>query len=365
MSGKRLLDAVAVLKAARSIAFQHVFLQNSRLDAYSKTSSLSHVLKAQTDRVTLTAQAAVELSKKSRGTKNRSVSKDAVSKSTNSPNATSNSASIKKGVQDDSGKNSRINIITNDTLDRNSDTKQERAVPKISLNETTACGGVPNDAINHGEVTTLSSLDLARRLQRQSEKQIPSQTAQQPPNFSNLAESEAQELSIGQDQDVFYTPSLTSGPALSALPRTKLPKNLADLQESDIHVSDDGINQDVFYSTVSKATLRNALAVETTSGAQELSEDDYAKLFQSPKIASMLRGGPENFSAKGSGQVETVRKLNDQKKEEELDYVGSSPQNPPTPAPAEAHSEIHGPAADIAQDALGSASETTQVIGIN
>ena len=64
MSGKRILDALAVIKASRNVAAKHVALRRSQLDVYSKTSSLAHAVKSQTDRLTLTVKAASALSQR-------------------------------------------------------------------------------------------------------------------------------------------------------------------------------------------------------------------------------------------------------------------------------------------------------------
>ena len=64
MSGRRLLDAARLLNASRSIAKQHLQLRSQQLDVYSKTSTLAKAVKGQTDRVTLTAQAAIALASK-------------------------------------------------------------------------------------------------------------------------------------------------------------------------------------------------------------------------------------------------------------------------------------------------------------
>lgn len=58
MAGRRLLDAALVFNATRGVARQHLQLRAKQLDVWSKSSSLAKALKAQTDRVTLTAQAA-------------------------------------------------------------------------------------------------------------------------------------------------------------------------------------------------------------------------------------------------------------------------------------------------------------------
>ena len=64
MAGKRLLDAAKLFNAARSVGKQHFVLRQEQWDVYSRTSSLAKAVKNQTDRVTVTANAAYELAKR-------------------------------------------------------------------------------------------------------------------------------------------------------------------------------------------------------------------------------------------------------------------------------------------------------------
>ena len=62
MAGRRLVDAAKLFNASKSVAQKHIALRSSQWDAYNKTSSLAKAVKSQTDRVTLTAAAAIALS---------------------------------------------------------------------------------------------------------------------------------------------------------------------------------------------------------------------------------------------------------------------------------------------------------------
>ena len=61
MAGKRLLDAALVLNATRNIARQHIRIRREQLDVWSQTSSIAKAVQSQTERVTLTAQAAAAI----------------------------------------------------------------------------------------------------------------------------------------------------------------------------------------------------------------------------------------------------------------------------------------------------------------
>lgn len=64
MAGRRLVDAAKLFNASRGVAQQHIALRSNQWDAYTKTSSLAKAVKNQTDRVTLTAAAAIALSQR-------------------------------------------------------------------------------------------------------------------------------------------------------------------------------------------------------------------------------------------------------------------------------------------------------------
>ncbi|OJD20676.1 Atypical/ABC1/ABC1-A protein kinase [Blastomyces percursus] len=61
MSGRRLLDALVILSASRSVASRHVSHQGRQLDLYLRTSSLTREAKSQLDNISLGLQAASEL----------------------------------------------------------------------------------------------------------------------------------------------------------------------------------------------------------------------------------------------------------------------------------------------------------------
>ncbi|KAJ6282010.1 ABC1 family-domain-containing protein [Bipolaris maydis] len=64
MTRRRLVDAAKLFNASRGVAQKHIALRSNQWDAYTKTSSLAKAVKNQTDRVTLTAAAAIALSQR-------------------------------------------------------------------------------------------------------------------------------------------------------------------------------------------------------------------------------------------------------------------------------------------------------------
>jgi hypothetical protein len=64
MAGRRLVDAARLFSASKSVAHKHIALRSSQLDTFNQTSSLAKAVKNQTDRITVTAAAAIALSKR-------------------------------------------------------------------------------------------------------------------------------------------------------------------------------------------------------------------------------------------------------------------------------------------------------------
>jgi aarF domain-containing kinase len=64
MAGRRLVDAAKLFNASKSIAQKHIALRSQQYDLFTQTSSLAKAVKNQTDRVTLTAAAAIALSQR-------------------------------------------------------------------------------------------------------------------------------------------------------------------------------------------------------------------------------------------------------------------------------------------------------------
>lgn len=64
MAGKRLLDAARLFSATRNIAGQHFKIRSEQLETWNKTSTVAKAVKNQTDRVTLTLQAASALAQR-------------------------------------------------------------------------------------------------------------------------------------------------------------------------------------------------------------------------------------------------------------------------------------------------------------
>ena len=386
MSGRRLLDAAAIFKASRAVASKHLAFRTHQFDAYKKTSSLAKAIKNQTDRITLTARAASALSERLNGQGNeystqssqpRTTSQDAPVPSQSSVEGTPVKNTDKQGLeQDHFYERSERNTTAQPVADSHIEVKQEQAnehplpdgsIPSkgVSFGEhvvraeestngalnqsrtepvqrptveredeqlsaTRHSSNVPKKSSITGQGSSNLTADQARRLQRNAEHQIPSQAAEPPPGPSSTAENsgdvDTQKCSIGEEQDVYHSRPVTSETVLSALPRVKIPKATRDTQESDPRVPDEKLNQDVFYSSTGQGGSTAIPSTQAVPEQEEPSDDMYSEIFQSPKVAKLLKGQPRpGQQTKGlDPQGAKVAPNWEKKPPREKDYVSSS-----------------------------------------
>lgn len=393
MTGRRLLDVAAMFKASRGVAAKHVALRQHQLDVYGKTSSLAKAVKSQTDRVTLTVTAASVLAERFNGP-GFDYSTQA-SQSSRSPqrasipcqdgaSGTTEKSEKKDGLSKDhaykryplpdgssfpadTAEVPKPDKVLYSGLSKKKIVKAPLADGRKETDESIQPTSSGRTSISHpAEGIDPAIAEKAKRLQRQTEKQIPSQPSELPPT----AHSEEPALKVCQDRDVFYSPSSSDGRVLSALPRVMLPKNTEDAQEGDEHVPDAQINQDVFYSSSSKSEEQPVPEAQDVPEQEQMSDEARTELFHSPRVARMLDGQPRpSKPSKGlmmSGAQETPMKQT--KPPRAKDQVSSSirtlgqesqdgARNPPTeivdskPSQAEGSDDVHDLAADMAKDA--------------
>ena len=304
MSGRRLLDIAAIYRASRDVAAKHGALRKGQLDVYSRLSSLPRAVKSQTSKFTETFKAASALSQ-------RLSEANAQPPAEASPSTYSGQATTEAAPPAD--KTPVAQELVNGVSER--------------LTESTG-SGTSDDLAS----------DRARKLQRQAEAQIPFKTAE-PPNGSpsEPSETEDEALRVNQEQDVFYDRPNTNGQTLSSLPRFKLPKTSTDVQGESEKVSEKHLNPDVFYSST---TIK---ARDEPPADDQLSEKTYAGLFQSHKVADILRGGAQSYKTPNGGLNSThAMPMKDQSKPSHQE---------PAAKPVSATSEdIDQLAGDIARD---------------
>lgn len=317
MAGRRIVDAAKLFSASKSIARKHIALRSQQLDAYSKTSSLAKAVKSQTDRVTLTAQAAIILAQR--------LNEDRPRAQPTTASQTAGESSYRKeednvraappskdglGVRQEKAESTTLpdgtissGRVAVEEDGRGQDTFAKRPVqetPKRPLAQQKEDEGIKPLESDASTIPTPSepepshlSADKARKLQRQFEAQIPSsEDIIQTPS----KDAGAEKLAQGHDQDVFYSRSNETPPEPSSLPRTKIPKHAEDKQESDVHVEDRGLNQDVYYQTPAPETQppqREQIPHEVAVPEQDqVPEGINTDVFRTKRVAKMLGGNP-------------------------------------------------------------------------
>lgn len=338
MSGRRLVDAAAMLKAARGVVSKCAVLQRRQLDIYSKTSSITRAVRYQTSEGTFKLGAgSVRVKSSGKDLNEHAPDKETPVTSQASTIGGGKQVEKKSGLeQDHFYTKSEANTTAQPLPDSDLEIRQEKgkryplpdgsippAKPDISLpkrdqdtfSETTkrvsgkeSLAGKINEAnsspqpvlpggtsIPDPEVKAkLSITDRMRELQSDSENQIPSVSAEHP-NARLQPEASPQDPVAGQhalglEQDVFHTRSSEATRVLSSLPRVKIPKVTGATQGGDSQVSDDQINQDVFYSAPSKDQQQPVPEVQALPEQEQPSDDMYSDIFHSPRVAKLLKG---------------------------------------------------------------------------
>ncbi|KAH6397772.1 hypothetical protein HBI60_106600 [Parastagonospora nodorum] len=409
MAGRRLVDAAKLFNASKSITQKHIALRSNQLEKFNKTSSLAKAVKNQTDRVTLTAAAAIELSKRfseeapayARAAAQQATGtskphediprRETVEQNTGVPGK-------EEGLQQDHHyERSEQNSAIRPPPEAELEVEQEEALRRPLPDGTIPTSGVTlegergqdtfparplgeapkeplidekHDPARHEDVgikpvesgeTTIPLPDQPRGKSSAATETIPAHAndVQRPPTSSRV-----QDLQKGHDRDVFYSRSAESQPTTSSLPRAQIPNHTATRQASDIHVDDKQLNQDVFYKQDTR---------QVPLEQEELPEGINTDIFHSTRVKQMLGSDPDSRKERmkrrgpstnpfippqyqaGHGH-DTVK--NKQNQPEKLE----KPEKPTQPAQTQTtEKEMQNLASQLAQDAQSNTA-TTEII---
>jgi aarF domain-containing kinase len=307
MSGKRILDAIALLRASRNVAINHFAIRFSQVNLYAKTSSLVKTIRGQT------APGFVAASQHFSQTANNATRDSPIPdpRSVPSSNTSSHNGIEQDHHYDRSEQYSTQDAVPNDTLgikqveaDReplpdgtippsDSPIGADKGDPEtFNVRPTTETPQHPVQSGKQGDLQPASSQqstipnptersmtsEQAMRLQRTYEEQIPEKSAA-PPSDDSASEI-GPEFAIEQEKDVYYQRESDSSPILSSLPRMKVPKIENDVQGGDSHIPK-GINADVYYSGTEEGDKKN-----------EPDEEVLAQLFHTKRASQLLRKAP-------------------------------------------------------------------------
>lgn len=267
MSGKRLLDGVALFKASTAVASKHIALRRQQVNVYERTSSIARIFKSQTEWVT-----SIVKSIPGNATK-MDVSQSGVDEALPPIETTENGSGID---------NKTSSGLSRPGLGRGTSISNGEGIGKVLQPVSPVRDAIPVPVIQSG----LLNQDGGRDLRKHYEKDIPS------------AFAEAQTVSSQVLQDVFHNPTRKISQVSSSLPPVKLPMITEHTQELNGQVSSEDSNQDVLYSAVMKETNGTPIPEgQAVPEQQQPSDDLFPEIFHSPRVATMLRGEPKRALA--------------------------------------------------------------------
>ncbi len=307
MAGRRLLDLAKLVNASRNVAKQHIELRAKQLDVYNKTSTLTKAVKHQTDRVTLTAQAAAALVERLNEEVPR-YAENLYPRSEPAPGdetaaATNEADTVKRGASEcdhhveRSDRNAEV-IWQEFGVKQEADARRHPS-PDVSVPQLDASIGQPTTGRDtytqppqpkpatrpleqqQGRSAQIKPVDThtstaptprptkysaqrVRDLQRQAESQIPAVTA-----------AASSPRGTDHDRDVYYERPQTENTTYSSLPRAKIPRHTEGVQPESLN--GDAINADVFH------IRPNAVAAR-----EESPEGVDLNVFSTSRVSDML-----------------------------------------------------------------------------
>ena len=176
----------------------------------------------------------------------------------------------------------------------------------------------------------------------ESELQIPAQSA------DALGESEADPLEEGHDEDSFYRRSGHTSPALSSLPRVKIPQHASNIQGGNKHLPNKAINSDSYYDAMEGRSSDKIPAVATDPEQAQIPEGVNIDLFYNPRIAKMLGGTAQgskgqDLKLKGTTGTPIEKTALADNKDQDTFKIRNSSQREPTSSESSLRSTSESP----------------------
>lgn len=309
MSGKRLLDSLALLKASSAVVSKHIALRRQQVDVYQRTSSIARVFKSQTEWVTSIIKSTAgnafkgEVSQTEVDANRRIFEKRSGLDGDHDyekPETNTNAQPVpisELNVQPEEGEsqflrggasppiepkkmgsgvdNRTYSDLSRPGFGRGASISNDGGTKKVLQPVSSVKGAITVPRIQ----SALLNPDRRRDLQKHTKHDIPSTFA------------EAQIVSSQVLQDVFYTPTQKTSQVSSSLPSVKLPMVTEDTQDLNGQVSSKVLNQEVFYSAVIKKTNEPPIPEgQAVPEHQQPSNEIFSEIFHSPRVAKMLKG---------------------------------------------------------------------------
>ena len=334
MSGRRILDAVAILKATRTVAVNHTRLRRQELDTFKNTSSLINAFREGAHQGGTDSGNASVVARPDSGSGPRSLSgarspieattwdrdiKEAPT--TNEKNEgleqdhlygilkdeamvapiPSRDLQLKrerekrKPLPDGTIPSTRHPTIISDTeADMFADV--QRNIPfKKHVAETMNIESGPNGlgSSTSPEKTEHAARSLAYLVKESQYQSVQHVTGRPPePSTDDLPVLETasgeDELCVDQEKDVYHKPHSQASPIYSSLPRVKVPRNTENSQDDDRYTHGKGINQDVYYTTPQDVTCDALPEAQSIPRQETIPEKFYSEIFHSPRVARLI-----------------------------------------------------------------------------
>ncbi|EXJ64550.1 aarF domain-containing kinase [Cladophialophora yegresii CBS 114405] len=280
MSGKRILDAIALLSVSKNIAVKHFDIRFGQAKVYSQSSSIAKAVRRKGLPILSTAVSRFASSQSSSKPQKEGILQDHFYKPSAENTATESAASGDLNVEQAQADRAPLPDGTIPPQDSaiGGEAGDGMTFNKVPAGETAQhpveSQGAQDIHFQSSTKPNISGFTPAESLapnQARNEDPIPAQTAEPP-----SAEDSAKEFGVEQEQDVFYQPPDSVTPVLSALPRVRVPTTENDVQEGDSHI-EPGLNADVYYHGSTREVA-----------ADEPSEEQLSQIFHNPKHARMF-----------------------------------------------------------------------------
>ena len=389
MTGKRLLDAAAIFKASRGVAAKHVALRQHEFDSSSRTSSLAKAVKSQTERVSVTVKAASNLAERFNGPgPDHSTQASQSRRPFRAASVLSQDGA--SGAVEDLKKQSGL---SQDYFNERSDTNVSAVIPPdgnlVVVQEKAKEYPSPDGSIPPAETSEVPMREKESHSEKPPKKTMKALWADgreetdrslQPTSNGRTSIPKSEE---GTDPAIAEKAENLQQEAEKQIPSQaddKIPKNKNDAQQSDGDVPDAQLNQDVFSSSSSKPKEERVPQAQAVPEQDKLSDEAYAELFHSPRVARILGAQPKPSKlSKGLemfGAQETIFKQT--QNPHEKDQVSSSvwasgkesedgTRNRPNgitgsnPSQAKGSEDVDNLAVDMAKDTEAMAADPSQV----
>lgn len=315
MTGRRILDAAAIVKAVRGVASKHVAFRSHQLDVYSKTSTLAKAVQTQTERVTLTVKAASVLA----GRFNEPASSASASK----PETDSKASPVPSDVKVE--REGKVQAERPGDVDFYENAKENSTVQPLTADDS--------QVDRYG----------AKRPPPSVQSDTPSKNVFEPLDEEGKAPSDTSKAVSEPSEEG------EQRPAAPALPASKVSDKITGAHAKDELGASDQIGH-------TSPNIQSSQIQEQAVPEQDpLSDEAYSGIFRSPKIAKMLGGQHSEGAARERSKQQEAKNATpaESKSAQNSDAVSPDVQTPASGVSETARPSIERPNTTAANNNSG------------